>query len=69
MHLPFGGIYLVGGVVMAMSRELSRLGFTEAMRDKGRFSGLVGGFSVHAIEDDYAALRGSARYLDALIRS
>ena len=69
VHLPFGGIYLVGGVVRAMAEDLPALGFTEAMRDKGRFSGLVGNFNVVAIDDDYAALRGAARHMDARLRA
>ena len=68
VHLPFGGVFLVGGVVRALAPRLQALGFTQAMHDKGRFSGLVADFAVHVIEDDYAALRGAARHMDARLR-
>ena len=62
-HLPFGGIYLCGGVARAYSELFAPLGFAEAFRDKGRFAGFMCQFSVRIIEDDYAALTGSAVYL------
>ncbi len=63
IHLPFGGIYLIGGVARAFTAHLGRLGFAEAFRDKGRFAGFMQNFSVSIIEDDYAALTGCAAYL------
>lgn len=38
VHLPFGGIYLIGGVARHFAPHLERLGFREAFYDKGRFS-------------------------------
>lgn len=67
-HLPFGGIYLVGGLAVALAPKLDGLGFTEALRSKGRFSKLVSRIAVHAVEDDYSALRGAADHMDALLR-
>ena len=67
-HLPFGGIYLIGGVARAMQPHFHRFGFAQAFRDKGRFSDFMDGFSVHVIEDDYAALTGCAVYLDRMMR-
>lgn len=66
IHLPFGGVYLVGGVARAMTPHLDRLGFTEAFRDKGRFAGFMKNFSVSMIEDDYAALIGCASHLNEI---
>lgn len=66
VHLPFGGVFLVGGVARAFAPHLQRLGFAEAFRDKGRFAGFMGNFGVTAVEDDYAALTGSAAHLAAL---
>ncbi len=63
IHLPFGGIYLCGGVARAFTADLARLGFAEAFRDKGRFAGFMQNFGVSVIEDDYAALTGCAAYL------
>ena len=64
-HLPFGGIFLIGGVARAFTAHLGPLGFTEAFRDKGRFAGFMQNFPVWIIEDDYAALTGCAAYLAA----
>ncbi len=69
IHLPFGGIYLIGGVARAMTPYLSDLGLTAAFCDKGRFSDFMQGFAVSVVEDDYAALTGCAAYLASLGRS
>jgi glucokinase len=69
IQLPFGGVYLVGGVSRAFAPHLTRFGFGEAFCDKGRFAGFMSNFAVHVIEDDYAALTGCATYLVALERN
>ncbi len=66
VHLPFGGIYLIGGVARAFGPHLARLGFETAFRDKGRFGDFVAAFPVRVVEDDYAALTGCAAYLESL---
>ncbi len=66
IQLPFGGVFLVGGVARAFAPHLTAFGFGEAFRDKGRFAGFMSNFAVHVIEDDYAALTGSAAHLVAL---
>lgn len=66
IHLPFGGVYLVGGVSRAVAPYLTQFGFNEAFRNMGRFSAFMDNFSVWAIEDDNAALVGCARHLHAL---
>jgi len=63
IHLPFGGIYLAGGVARAFAPHLEQLGFKDTFRDKGRFAEFMDGFGVSAIEDDFAALSGCATYL------
>lgn len=65
IQLPFGGVYLVGGVARAIAPFLADSGFIEAFRDKGRFAGFMGNFSVDVVDDDYAALTGSAAHLAA----
>ncbi len=67
IHLPFGGVFLVGGVARAFEPHLARLGFQEAFRDKGRFAGFMQNFAVSVVEDDYAALTGLAHHLGHLI--
>ena len=67
IHLPFGGVFLVGGVVRALTPHLDRFGFAEAFRDKGRFAGFMSNFSVEMVTDDYAALTGCAAHLVDLL--
>ena len=63
IHLPFGGIYLIGGMARAFTPYLLEMGFAEAFRAKGRFESFLGAFSVTTVEDDFAALTGCANYL------
>ena len=63
IHLPFGGLYLIGGVARAMTPYMQEFGLTEAFRDKGRFGEFMHSFSLHVVEDDFAALTGCAAYL------
>ncbi|MBY6200440.1 glucokinase [Maritalea mobilis] len=65
-HLPFGGIYLVGGVTRHFLPWLGELGLVEAFRDKGRFSGFMEQFGIAVVTDDYAALTGCASHLSKL---
>lgn len=66
IHLPFGGIYLVGGVARSVAPWLDRFGFASAMRAKGRFGPFLEQFGVSVVTDDYAALRGCASHLSHL---
>jgi glucokinase len=63
--LPFGGIFLVGGVARAVAPFLTEAGFAAAFADKGRFAGFMAGFGLGVIEDDYAALTGCAAHIAA----
>ena len=63
IHLPFGGIYLIGGVARAMTPYMDKMGLTAAFRDKGRFGAFMEGFSIYVVEDDFAAMTGCAAYL------
>ncbi|HCP80967.1 MAG TPA: glucokinase [Octadecabacter sp.] len=69
IQLPFGGIYLVGGVARAMAPYLHEFGFTEAFQDKGRFASFMSNFSVSVVEDDYAALSGAASHIESLLKT
>ncbi|MCB1398765.1 MAG: glucokinase [Rhodobacteraceae bacterium] len=66
-HLPFGGVYLCGGVARAFAPWFAEFGFADAFHDKGRFSGFMQNFRVAVIEDDYAALTGCAVHLQSLM--
>ncbi|WP_145103116.1 glucokinase [Cereibacter sediminicola] len=63
IHLPFGGIFLCGGVARAFAAHLGPMGFADSFRDKGRFSAFMDDFPVCIVEDDYAALTGCATHL------
>lgn len=63
IHLPFGGLYLIGGMARAMTPYFDRFGLKDHFTDKGRFGGFMANFSVTVVEDDYAALTGCAAYL------
>ncbi|SFA70013.1 glucokinase [Poseidonocella pacifica] len=68
-QLPFGGVFLVGGVTRAMQPYFAEFGFAEAFRDKGRFSGFMENFGVHVVTDDYAALTGCAAHMQELLKA
>lgn len=62
IHLPWGGIYLIGGLARAVSPFLDDHGFGEGFLDKGRFADFNRDFGVFLVEDDFAALTGCAVY-------
>ncbi len=65
IHLPFGGLFLIGGVARAMTPYFDTMDLTRHFRDKGRFASFMENFAVTVVEDDYAALTGCAAYLEA----
>ncbi|MCA0940787.1 glucokinase [Salipiger pacificus] len=64
--LPFGGIYLIGGVARHFGPYLTTGAFEEAFNDRGRFSEFMTQFPVSLVTDDYAALTGCACHLSEL---
>ncbi len=64
--LPFGGIYLCGGVTRHFAPHLLGQGFEQAFTDKGRFGRFMQQFPVSVMTDDYAALTGCAAHLSEL---
>ena len=61
--LPFGGIYLIGGVARSLKEYFKSKIFVEAFCNKGRFSKFNQKFSVHLVLDDYAALKGCRNFI------
>ena len=61
--LPYGGIYLCGGMARAVAPHLMHNGFETAFQNKGRFGGLLKQFGISVINDDFAALHGCFAYL------
>lgn len=66
VHLPFGGIALIGGMARALAPWFAEFGFAAAFRDKGRFSTFLEAFAVDLVEDDLAALTGCAQHQTGL---
>lgn len=60
VHLPRGGIYLIGGLARAVAPHFEDYGVAEAFAAKGRFAPLMAEFGLHLVEDDNAALIGCA---------
>ncbi|MFN4153358.1 MAG: ROK family protein [Paracoccaceae bacterium] len=65
IHLPYGGIYLIGGMARAMTPHFNRLGLSDHFRETRRVDLLEHDFSITVVEDDFAALTGCAAYLAA----
>jgi glucokinase len=62
-HLPYGGIFLIGGMARALTPYMAEMGLKASLTDKGRFHDFLSSFPVWVVEDDYAALTGCAAYL------
>ena len=67
VQLPFGGIYMVGGLSSAILPFMKEFDFEGAFLDKGRFGAFLNSFPIHVVQDDYAALKGCAAYLQSQI--
>lgn len=65
IHLPYGGIYLIGGMARAMTPHFDRFGLTQTFREARRVDLLQTAFSVTVVEDDFAALTGCAAVIAA----
>ncbi len=65
IHLPYGGIWLIGGTARAIGPHLAGFGLARHFRAMGRYAPLMEAFSIHLIEDDYTALAGCAAWLAA----
>ena len=63
IHLPYDGIFLIGGMARAMTPHFATYGLEQAFRELRRVDLLVKDFSVTVVEDDFAALTGCAAYL------
>ena len=63
IHLPYDGIFLIGGMARAMTPHFATYGLETAFRENRRVDLLVKDFSVTVVEDDFAALTGCAAYL------
>jgi glucokinase len=67
IHLPYSGIYLIGGMARAMTPYFAENGLTDSFRQARRVDLLQKAFSMTVVEDDFAALTGCAAYLMAQV--
>ena len=65
IHLPFGGIYLTGGVARALTPYFLRFGFAEHFYEMGRFAHYMQRFPISLVTDDYAGLIGCGLALNS----
>jgi glucokinase len=65
-YLAVGGVFVAGGIAASMVPTLKQH-FLPALRDKGRFSELVGKLPVAVVKDSSIGLRGSARHAAGLV--
>jgi len=63
IHLPYDGIYLIGGMSRALTPQFDTFGLAASFREMRRVDLLTRDFSITVVEDDYAALTGCAAYL------
>lgn len=66
IHLPYGGIYLIGGMGRAMAPHFAANGLEKTFREARRVDLLETEFAITVVEDDFAALTGCAAYLEGL---
>jgi len=62
MSLPFGGLYIAGGIAPKILSQLTEGAFMERYVDKGRMSQLLTRIPLHVILDQDVELKGSAMY-------
>ena len=60
--LPFGGLYLAGGIAPKITDALRAGGFLAAFLAKGRLQGLLESVPVHVVTDPDTPLRGAALF-------
>lgn len=65
VHLPLGGIFLIGGMARAMAPHLASNGFEAIFRAPRRVDLLSRSVAISVVEDDYAALTGCAAFLQS----
>lgn len=63
ISVPFGGVFLIGGMANALLDRADRSHYIEAFQDKGRFSSYLDPIAVHRVLEDSAALDGCAATL------
>jgi glucokinase len=60
--LPFGGLYIAGGIAPKIAKQLKSDVFLERYSDKGRMSQLLTHMPLHIVMDSSVELKGAALY-------
>lgn len=68
-HLPFGGIFLSGGVARNLAPHLNTAGFMDAFQYRGRKTDMMKRFPVSVINDNQFTLIGCAAFLTSRIKT
>lgn len=67
--LPYGGIYIVGGIAPKLLAQIKQGGFMERYLDKGRMSDLLRSFPLYVVTNTKVGLQGAAVYARRMLRS
>lgn len=62
--LPFGGLYLGGGIAPRLAKQFQQGSFLSSFCNKGRFKALLEAIPIKIIMNDQAALLGAALYAE-----
>ncbi|MCI5211719.1 MAG: glucokinase, partial [Candidatus Electrothrix sp. ATG2] len=60
--LPFGGLYIAGGITLQILELIRRNNFMEAFIDKGRMEPLLKKIPVHVVKNKKIGVEGAAVY-------
>lgn len=60
--LPFGGLYVVGGIAPKLLNQIKKGGFMKAFNDKGRMSNLIKDIPLHVVLYEDVGLQGATIY-------
>lgn len=59
--LPYGGLYVAGGIAPKLAGKLADGRFIDAFREKGRFAGLMAEFPVRLVNNSRVGLLGAVQ--------
>lgn len=66
LSLPYGGVYLAGGIAGKILPELNQNSFLQAFTDKGRMRPIVAAMPVHVVLNPLVGLLGAVRLASRL---
>lgn len=60
LNLPYGGVYIAGGIAPKLAEAMTDGRFIAAFRHKGKMSALMARFPVHIVRDEAVGAKGAA---------